>query len=89
MDKASIVGDAVIYVEDLQRQAKKLKAEIEGLMESSQRRNHSHTANNYCLGATSKMDQKDKINYIRGYSMPALMKILQVHDQSFSDYIYI
>lgn len=31
MDKASIVGDAVSYVQELQMQAKKIKAEIEGL----------------------------------------------------------
>ncbi|KAK4779515.1 hypothetical protein SAY87_015621 [Trapa incisa] len=31
MDKASIVGDAVLYVQDLQMQAKKLKVEIAGL----------------------------------------------------------
>ena len=31
MDKASIIGDAVLYVQDLQIQAKKLKAEIAGL----------------------------------------------------------
>ncbi|XP_068641855.1 transcription factor FER-LIKE IRON DEFICIENCY-INDUCED TRANSCRIPTION FACTOR-like [Aristolochia californica] len=31
MDKASIVGDAVEYMKDLQKQAKKLRAEIEGL----------------------------------------------------------
>lgn len=31
MDKASIVGDAVLYVQDLQVQAKRLKAEIAGL----------------------------------------------------------
>lgn len=31
MDKASIVGDAVLYVQELQMQAKKLKAEVEGL----------------------------------------------------------
>lgn len=28
MDKASIIGDAVLYIQDLQRHAKKLKAEI-------------------------------------------------------------
>lgn len=28
MDKASIIGDAVLYVQDLQTQAKKLKAEV-------------------------------------------------------------
>lgn len=40
MDKASIVGDAVLYVEDLQAQAKKLKAEIQTLeasLEESER----------------------------------------------------
>nr|WKE35124.1 basic helix-loop-helix family protein [Rosa persica] len=31
MDKASIIGDAVFYVQDLEKQAKKLKAEISGL----------------------------------------------------------
>ncbi|GLT81729.1 hypothetical protein SLE2022_001640 [Rubroshorea leprosula] len=31
MDKASIIGDAVLYVQDLQMQARKLKAEIAGL----------------------------------------------------------
>lgn len=35
MDKASIVGDAVLYVQDLQMQAKKLKSEIAGLEYSS------------------------------------------------------
>ncbi|KAL8153723.1 hypothetical protein V2J09_011483 [Rumex salicifolius] len=34
MDKASIVGDAVLYVQDLQMQAKKLKAEITELESS-------------------------------------------------------
>lgn len=31
MDKASIVGDAVLYVQNLQMQAKKLKSEIAAL----------------------------------------------------------
>jgi len=31
MDKASIIGDAVAYVHDLQAQARKLKAEVAGL----------------------------------------------------------
>ncbi|KAF8396518.1 hypothetical protein HHK36_018142 [Tetracentron sinense] len=34
MDKASIVGDAVLYVQELQKQAKKLRAEIAGLESS-------------------------------------------------------
>jgi len=31
MDKASIIGDAVSYVHDLQAQARKLNAEVSGL----------------------------------------------------------
>lgn len=31
MDKASIVGDAVLYVQELQSRAKQLKSEIAGL----------------------------------------------------------
>ncbi|KAK8683408.1 hypothetical protein V6N13_039469 [Hibiscus sabdariffa] len=38
MDKASIIGDAVLYVQDLQMKAKKLEAEIAGL-EASMARN--------------------------------------------------
>ncbi|KAJ4971539.1 hypothetical protein NE237_004638 [Protea cynaroides] len=34
MDKASIVGDAVLYVQEMQMEAKKLKAEIAGLESS-------------------------------------------------------
>lgn len=34
MDKASIVGDAVMYVQQLQKQAKKLRGEIAGLESS-------------------------------------------------------
>lgn len=34
MDKASIVGDAVLYVQQLQMKAKKLKSEIAGLESS-------------------------------------------------------
>ncbi|KAI3933370.1 hypothetical protein MKW98_006729 [Papaver atlanticum] len=48
MDKASIIGDAVSYVQDLQMQAKKLKAEVEGLESSvngSTRRSHSFFEN--------------------------------------------
>ncbi|KAL1544103.1 transcription factor FER-LIKE IRON DEFICIENCY-INDUCED TRANSCRIPTION FACTOR-like [Salvia divinorum] len=39
MDKASIVGDAVLYVQELQKQAKKLRSEIAGLDSSTTRLN--------------------------------------------------
>ncbi|KAL5832774.1 hypothetical protein ACOSQ3_016448 [Xanthoceras sorbifolium] len=48
MDKASIVGDAVLYVQELQRQAKKLKTEIAGLeasMEAGSERYQESTEN--------------------------------------------
>ena len=35
MDKASIIGDAVSYMHELQAQASMLKAEVEGLETSS------------------------------------------------------
>ncbi|XP_057781865.1 transcription factor FER-LIKE IRON DEFICIENCY-INDUCED TRANSCRIPTION FACTOR-like [Salvia miltiorrhiza] len=41
MDKASIVGDAVLYVQELQKQAKKLRSEIAGLDSSFTRLNNS------------------------------------------------
>lgn len=37
MDKASIVGDAVLYVQELQKQAKKLRSEIASFDSSSTR----------------------------------------------------
>ncbi|KAL3530499.1 hypothetical protein ACH5RR_009821 [Cinchona calisaya] len=40
MDKASIIGDAVLYVQGLQMQAKKLKAEISSLESSFNRPNN-------------------------------------------------
>ncbi|KAK9279382.1 hypothetical protein L1049_013061 [Liquidambar formosana] len=42
MDKASIVGDAVLYVQDLQMQAKKLRAEIAGLESSIKQGEETH-----------------------------------------------
>ncbi|KAL5763938.1 hypothetical protein ACOSQ2_016532 [Xanthoceras sorbifolium] len=48
MDKASIVGDAVLYVQELQRQAKKLKTEIAALeasMEAGSERYQESTEN--------------------------------------------
>ncbi|KAL7115877.1 hypothetical protein ACP275_04G208300 [Erythranthe tilingii] len=42
MDKASIVGDAILYVQNLQMQAKKLKSEILGLESSLKGRSDKH-----------------------------------------------
>lgn len=66
MDKASIVGDAVLYVQEMQLKAKKLKAEIAALEVSSAR--------------TEKQKgsiQKPKIQL--AYNHPVSMRILQVH----------
>ncbi|KAI3846120.1 hypothetical protein MKW98_015489 [Papaver atlanticum] len=46
MDEASIVGDAVSYVQDLQKQAKKLKTEIAELESSSSSTNKGHNCLN-------------------------------------------
>ncbi|RZC70557.1 hypothetical protein C5167_033703 [Papaver somniferum] len=61
MDKASIIGDAVSYVQDLQMQAKKLKAEVEGLESSvngSTRRSYSFFEN---PTKTQRADYKNTI----------------------------
>jgi uncharacterized protein YlxW (UPF0749 family) len=44
MDKASIVGDAVLYVQDLQKQATKLKTEISGLEASLEGSEGNHVS---------------------------------------------
>lgn len=68
MDKASIIGDAVRYVQDLQMQAKKLKAEIAGLEAS--------------LAGSERyqepIDKPVKIQVARN-SHPMCKKITQVH----------
>lgn len=46
MDKASIVGDAVRYVKELQTQAKMLRDEIEGLEASYQASSTNNNFNN-------------------------------------------
>lgn len=59
MDKASIVGDAVLYVKELQMQAKKLKAEI-SVLESSINEIQTHhrpTDQSHRKIQTSRSDQ--------------------------------
>lgn len=70
MDKASIVGDAVLYVQQLQMQAKKLKAEIAGL-ESSM----VLGAERYNIGS---VDTPKKINQVGRSHSPMCGKIFQV-----------
>lgn len=68
MDKASIVGDAVLYVQELQSQAKKLKADIAGLGAS--------------LNSTGVYEEQapdaHKSQPFRGLNPPVSKKIIQV-----------
>ncbi|KAB2028281.1 hypothetical protein ERO13_D05G088200v2 [Gossypium hirsutum] len=69
MDKASIIGDAVLYVQDLQMQAKKLKAEIAGLettLAGSERYQQS-------------IENPAKIRVARSKSHPVCKKIMQLN----------
>ena len=70
MDKASIVGDAVLYVQELQSQAKKLKADIAGLEAS--------------LNSTGGYQEPapDAHKTRRGLNPPVSKKIIQVLNQS-------
>lgn len=69
MDKASIIADAVVYVQDLQRQAKKLAEEIM-LLESSSKVDQ---LSGIPLENTMKASQVDQ-----GRSNPAGGKVLQL-----------
>ncbi|KAJ0259024.1 Myc-type [Hirschfeldia incana] len=66
MDKASIVGDAVAYVQELQSQAKKLKADIAGLEAS--------------LNSTEGYQEPspDAHKTRRGFNPPVSKKIIQM-----------
>lgn len=65
MDKASIVGDAVLYVEDLQMQAKKLKADIANLEAS-------------LAGCHQSTESKDNNVKFAAYDKPPTKRIKQV-----------
>ncbi|KAH7561124.1 hypothetical protein JRO89_XS10G0177200 [Xanthoceras sorbifolium] len=80
MDKASIVGDAVLYVQNLQTKAKKLKAEIASLEAS--------------LAANSERHQESTQNYSKRNQVPRRvnlpiskeimqMDVFQVEERSF------
>ncbi|XP_028756897.1 transcription factor FER-LIKE IRON DEFICIENCY-INDUCED TRANSCRIPTION FACTOR-like [Neltuma alba] len=66
MDKASIVGDAVAYVQELQEKAKKLKAEVKGLEASML------ASENDQRSAKIPTSQNNHIHY------PICMKIMQM-----------
>lgn len=68
MDKASIVGDAVSYVQGLQGQARKLKAEVAGLEASLL------ASENYQGSVTSSM----KVQNNHNIKYPICKKITQV-----------
>lgn len=67
MDKASIVGDAVVYLQELQMQAKKLKAEVASLESSL-------TQGDICQGVN--IQTANKMNSNNFYSI--VKKILKV-----------
>lgn len=69
MDKASIVGDAVLYVQELQSQAKKLKADIAGLEASL----------NSTGGYQEPASDAQKTQPFRGINPPVFKKIIQVN----------
>ncbi|XP_074356403.1 transcription factor FER-LIKE IRON DEFICIENCY-INDUCED TRANSCRIPTION FACTOR-like [Apium graveolens] len=67
MDKASIVGDAALYVQDLQMQAKKLKAEVASLESSLTRMDRQQ-------GGVHDIADKFQI----AYQYPTIRIILQI-----------
>ncbi|KAG6383792.1 hypothetical protein SASPL_156436 [Salvia splendens] len=72
MDKASIVGDAVLYVQDLQNQAKKMKAEIAGFEENYK---HKTTQNDIQSNPTTCFYPTPKIIF--------KMEVSQVEEKGF------
>ncbi|KAG7568324.1 Integrase catalytic core [Arabidopsis thaliana x Arabidopsis arenosa] len=68
MDKASIVGDAVSYVQELQSQAKKLKSDIAGLEASL----------NSTGGYQEPASDAQKTQPFRGINPPVSKKIVQM-----------
>ncbi|KAL3518446.1 hypothetical protein ACH5RR_021035 [Cinchona calisaya] len=77
MDKASIVGDAVLYVQELQMKANKLKAEIADLELSLDRPNNCR--------AESFLNAKKTNFYINPQAIKKIfqMKVFQVEEREF------
>lgn len=64
MDKASIIGDAIKYIQDLQNQARDIKAEITAL-----------ESNNECSSSTITADVDD--NYYQSQDIKSHMPKLE------------
>ncbi|KAL7084909.1 hypothetical protein ACP275_14G251100 [Erythranthe tilingii] len=77
MDKASIVGDAVLYVQDLQMQAKKLKSEIAGLESEVNNNNNNNNKNNNSYKFQGNVNNSNKSNNATT-SHPIIKKIIKM-----------
>ncbi|XP_074285071.1 transcription factor FER-LIKE IRON DEFICIENCY-INDUCED TRANSCRIPTION FACTOR [Silene latifolia] len=76
MDKASIVGDAVLYLQDLQMQAKKLKSQIEGLESSYE----SATRFQALVDTTKK---NVPLHHIPVYKIIMQVDVVRIEDREF------
>ncbi|CAI9785913.1 unnamed protein product [Fraxinus pennsylvanica] len=77
MDKASIVGDAVVYLQELQKQAKKLKAEVASLESSLTQGDKCHGVN---IQTTNKMNATNFYSIIKKILK---MDVFQVEERGF------
>nr|GMD25387.1 transcription factor FER-LIKE IRON DEFICIENCY-INDUCED TRANSCRIPTION FACTOR-like [Ipomoea batatas]GME17946.1 transcription factor FER-LIKE IRON DEFICIENCY-INDUCED TRANSCRIPTION FACTOR-like [Ipomoea batatas]GME18952.1 transcription factor FER-LIKE IRON DEFICIENCY-INDUCED TRANSCRIPTION FACTOR-like [Ipomoea batatas] len=78
MDKASIIGDAVLYVQDLQMQTKKLKAEIANLESSTTTKTDKYEGGTFLGGK--------KTNFTNPLPIPkkiVKMDVFQVEERGF------
>jgi uncharacterized small protein (DUF1192 family) len=74
MDKASIVGDALLYVQELQTKAKKLKAEIAGLEASLLGSERYHQA----AGGSTDDQSPKKIQLLQNEQYPICKNVIQM-----------